>query len=581
MLVYTTPRFDKKVRKYNLQSKIDKLRDDLEVTGINAVRALFDPFPPYWKRAQATVRLIATISRVKENLVFCLLDILEREDTSYQRFQSDPRRFGTAHLDPLWSADDLLTWMEKYKHLKVGIHKLPPLPDEMRSWLGPPYWEDTTTQNFVVYESEEWGKRFQRPEILICGVKYCEVILDIINETNTGKYNLPAWPGLKLYHRDRYHVLFSTIETMATPARRILFLFAPFNNEPSETEVNGVVEAIEPLYKLLGNKAADVATDLSPDQVTPFATRAYPAYLIADEASWLTIESEEGANLAFSPEEEEILRSISIGESTLPVFINGRAGSGKSTILFYLFADYCYRKWRENLPADPLFLTYSGRLLEVAKDRVYKILSSHHRFLVARLEITEVEGGDAKTSFEAFILRLSDFFRPFQQFLLALLPVEEGKRFKAENYISFHDFKQLYFGKSLHRVSTTVPKYKRFPQEDPRVLRLGAKKSPELCWHVIRTFIKGYHLGTYMDAQDYQEVPRQERTISEDTFKEIHETIWQQWYRSVTTEQGYWDDQDLIRKILELECYAPEYGAIFCDEAQDFTSLDFHVNAND
>lgn len=92
-------------------------------------------------------------------------------------------------------------------------------------------------------------------------------------------------------------------------------------------------------------------------------------------------------------EEEKILHELStpeISHSSLPVFINGRAGSGKSTMLFYLFADYCYRyqkyylqhRQRLNSVPHPLFLTYNEQLLGKAREGVKKLLKSHHKFLL-------------------------------------------------------------------------------------------------------------------------------------------------------------------------------------------------------
>jgi superfamily I DNA/RNA helicase len=81
-----------------------------------------------------------------------------------------------------------------------------------------------------------------------------------------------------------------------------------------------------------------------------------------------------------------------------------------------------------------------------------------------------------------------------------------------------------------------------------------------------------------MTPEDYQEeVPRKERTVSLEKFQGIYDTIWERWYKRITQEQGYWDDQDLIARVLELKCYRPEYTAIFCDEAQDFTRLELQL----
>jgi tetratricopeptide (TPR) repeat protein len=309
-----------------------------------------------------------------------------------------------------------------------------------------------------------------------------------------------------------------------------------------------------------------LARQLSLSDLTPFARRSYPAYLLADEQSWLAIERGKESNLALSAEEEQILKSVSTtvpGNGSLPLFINGRAGSGKSTMLLYLFADYCYRKYHdkqgrrrsEPLPGEPLFLTYNERLLEVAKEGVTTLLSSHHRFVAERTQKEEIE-------------RVDHFFQPFQKFLFDLLPQSERVHFNQEKYISFHRFKQLYQG--INPVESKAIPSLQLPQ--------AKRYSPETCWHVIRSFIKGYGLEENMTPEDYQEeVPRKEHTISLEKFQGIYDTIWERWYKRITKEQGYWDDQDLIAKVLELKCYRPNYTAIFCDEAQDFTRLELQV----
>jgi hypothetical protein len=307
-------------------------------------------------------------------------------------------------------------------------------------------------------------------------------------------------------------------------------------------------------------------------------SRTYPSYLLADKDSWLEIEREEEANLALSPEEERVLRSVSLpasSDSALPIFINGRAGSGKSTMLFYLFADYCHRKYHYHhklpekllLPGDPLFLTYNEDLLKVAKDSVRKLLLSHHRFLAERSIEDEVPLTDA-------------FFKPFRKFLIDLLPADERERFVSGKYISFYRFKQLYTGEPFHKPSPKSRNEREKLLQERRIARQPGQArdwSPELCWHVIRAFVKGYRLNGYMDPDNYQEVPSKERTISDETFLQIYQNIWKRWYMPITTEHGYWDDQDLIRKVLKLSCYRPEYTAVFCDEAQDFTRLELQL----
>jgi hypothetical protein len=152
-------------------------------------------------------------------------------------------------------------------------------------------------------------------------------------------------------------------------------------------------------------------------------------------------------------------------------------------MLLYLFADYCYRKYYdkrgrrrvEPLPGEPLFLTYNERLLDVAREGVNTLLSSHHRFVAERSPGEEGQSIDR-------------FFQPFQKFLFNLLPPQEREplrgssalRFDPEKYISFHRFKQLYQGKSssesLAKSFSTSPKHDAIPQKPAGTLSAASSK---------------------------------------------------------------------------------------------------------
>jgi len=89
--------------------------------------------------------------------------------------------------------------------------------------------------------------------------------------------------------------------------------------------------------------------------------------------------------MALSVEEMNVIKSARVSGG-FPLFINGRAGSGKSTILQYLFADIIIRWFRENnseqeaeAMAPPIYLTSSKILLEEARKRVEKILHGELR----------------------------------------------------------------------------------------------------------------------------------------------------------------------------------------------------------
>ena len=564
MYVYRTSGCNDKAELYGLQERIDDLCVELETHRIDEVQARFERVYPYLKRRILNRRLIARILRVGDEQLLCLLDIFKRGDNDYEQFLEDPREYGRTHLDPQLNLQHIRDWLTREKNKQRPVQKLPELPSELRPWLEPPGWEmETLTEDWLIYESEEWVTRFRQPEIRDAWETYYQMVAGIRSGTHPCE-GFPDLLNVKLCTLNQHSVLYSEMQTADTFVGGVLFLLAPFNHRPSREEI---IQVGEKTALFDGSSTRNVlARPLSLHQLTPFAQRSYPSYLLADEQSWLAIERGKEANLALSVEEEQILQSVSSaapGQGSLPLFINGRAGSGKSTMLLYLFADYCYRKYYDKrghrreqpVPGEPLFLTYNERLLEVARDGVSTLLSSHYRFIAERSQ------GDEKES-------INHYFQPFQKFLFGLLPSHDRSHFDPEKYISFHRFKQLYQGKSpcdsLAKVVLHLPQGRRY--------------SPETCWHIIRSFIKGYGLEEYMTPEDYQqEVPRKEHTVSVEKFQGIYDTIWERWYKRITTEQGYWDDQDLIARVLKLKCYHPEYTAIFCDEAQDFTRLELQL----
>ncbi|HEY9833657.1 MAG TPA: hypothetical protein V6D26_24105, partial [Stenomitos sp.] len=564
MYVYRTSGCNDKAEFYGLQARIDELCLELESQRIDEVQARFERIYPYLKRRILNRRLIARILRVDDEQLLCLLDIFKRGDNDYEQFLEDPREYGRTYLDPQLNLQHIRDWLTREKNKQRPVEKLPELPSELRAWLELPGWEmETLTEDWLIYESEEWITRFRQPEIRNAWETYYQLIVGIRSGTHPSE-GFPDLLNVKLCTLNQHYVLYSEMQTADTFVGGVLFLLAPFNHKPSREEI---IQIGQKTALFDGFSTSNVlARPLSLHELTPFAQRSYPSYLLADEGSWLAIERGKEANLALSVEEEQILQSVSSaapGQGSLPLFINGRAGSGKSTMLLYLFADYCYRKYYDKrghrreqpLPGEPLFLTYNERLLEVARDGVSTLLSSHYRFVAER------SPGNEKDNIE-------HCFQPFQKFLFGLLPPQEKMHFDPEKYISFHRFKQLYQGKSpcesLAKVVLHLPQGKRY--------------SPETCWHIIRSFIKGYGLEEFMTPEDYQqEVPRKEHTVSVEKFQGIYDTIWERWYKRITTEQGYWDDQDLIARVLQLKCYRPEYTAIFCDEAQDFTRLELQL----
>lgn len=550
MYVYRTPEFNIQAEKRGILNHVERLCADLEGLRLDEVQSRFERVYPYLKRKEGNLRLIARIRRIGNDYILCWLKIFRRGDHEYEFFLRSRENFANHILEK--ALDTHLTqWLTTEKQRNKNQHySLFPLDQNLQIWLKRPDWEIDSNSS-IIYESQYWFTRFSEEEIQHDWQNYINLITDIA-ETKHKQEIETDWPQVRLYgYQDKY-LLFSRLITDDNLPRQVLFLIAPLNKYPSQAEIAHILDDVateENDAQILRKASNNRAKRLTLNILTSLAKRAYPSYFLADENLWLAIENDEGINLALSAEEEEILHSVSTNSPSLPLFLNGRAGSGKSTLLFHLFADYCHRHLQYcqekgiNIFAKPhpLFLAYNQSVTDLAKGRVMSLLESHHRFLSRR--------GQGKT-----VPNLSRFFQPFRPFLKGLLPPKERKKFKESNYISFYQFRQL-------------------------CRQAWRGYSPEKCWLVIRNFIKGYHLDerdNYPNVEDYQEIPKKERSVSIEDFQDIYNKVWK-WYDNYTQSTGKWDDQDLIRRVLQLKCYHSHYTVIFCDESQDFTQLELQL----
>jgi len=304
------------------------------------------------------------------------------------------------------------------------------------------------------------------------------------------------------------------------------------------------------------------------------ARRAYPYWILADFSIWQSIEDGGKSNLALSPEELEILRAVGNDPNSLPLIVDGRAGSGKSTMLNFIFASLLLRQREASKEEVPVYISYNDRLLEAARRTIMGIYRSNSQ--VATRQIKDGQHKDTNPG----------VFLSFREYLLEHLSGDEREMFPDSNYISFSDFKNSY-----KRLSS------RLKLPSPQ-LQLPQRISAEFAWFGIRQFIKGLLLPDGTDAvedlsdlqETYDSLSSKARTISFEDLQTIFQEIYLPWYKVQLKENNLWDDQDLVRQALtalgrsSLATHSSRIPgrvtAIVCDEVQDFSQQDLQFVLN-
>lgn len=565
MFVYRSTEFQEEVEELGLGEAVDKLTEWIERdvhTQAELVGRL-DPIVPYWKERSGKDRMVGVVRTIDGTDVFCWLAAFQRKDPDYESLCDDPREWGAKNLEPRATVTEVGAWLRRTRarlgREAAARQQAPRLPDTFDRWLTPatsqlPGWEE---DDVLVFESPLWNRRIGQQQYRDYWTDFYNTIERSLEEWNQatdvadGVATIaPTGNG----NDTDPHIVVARLR-LKEPAADVLFLVAPFLNRPTPDQIDETVQDTAPnLQELVG---ASKNGGLVQDDVARLATRTYPALLLADRDAWRDLEfHEDEGSLALSLEEEALLEDVyTLGtDRGLPLFINGRAGSGKSTMLTYLFAGYCFATQAHQLPGVPLYLTYNDELLGLARENVKALLRAactKHATLT----------GDTATADRVRPEDIDPWFASFRQFLLARIPDNVRERFRRDRHITFHFFKEAFLSGDGRLPPLRMPETHRW--------------SPELCWYVIRTLIKGYQSGQPMTPEDYAEIPRRDRVIDHETFAEIFNTVWARWYEKHTREGEFWDDQDLVAAALD--SWDPSMDgdtritAVFCDEAQDFT----------
>src|SRR3984893_4262048 len=490
------------------------------------------------KNLGRSFRLIAFTVPIFENeLLVLFLKVLARGSKEYENFLSNWNKDDGSIMRQFQPYDDteIREIYARLTSMSAPIH-LPELSPEERGWLYEVIRKTQPEDELIVLESEAWVRKMRAPE----NRDFLALYHQMLEQLGTSSLQ-PAFSnqGIVAYWEENKRL---GIVYLYRPDLHRLNLLEPVRHSE---DVKAIIADHERRLATTGGGAHDLSR---------IAARSYPYLMILDQDSWLAIQKDEEANLALSPEEAELLEFIQQtgikGELGYPLFINGRAGSGKSTMLQYLAADYVEFAVRRKTASLPLYMTCSRDLLERARATVRGLLAAHHeRLLEAKLDPAHIES------------ILSRSFAVFHDFLYSLLSTDVHKEFPRDRYVNYSEFRKLWYDDFAKR-----PEAKHI--------------SPDLAWHTIRSYIKGIRStdGDELSPEEFKALPRRRRSVSEATYELIFDRAWSSWYKRLCENEGYWDDEDLAARVRalglarEMDC-----SAIFCDEAQDFTPVELDI----
>ncbi len=541
LLTCMTEEARQKARLHNRLEKISKFLDEIEE--IQTLDYLTPIYQNFYMKVRENFRIIFSIHQQNNYTILCMFDFLRRGGNEYLELR-DNLSLKKTFAEKLHDKIEI-TNTEHFKQRIASFEECPQLPkspvpdDNEYIWLNH---EAATINQVIVLETEAWGKAQLQPHFKRSGNAIHRLLQDQIyteidkfhTENSQSQLTPPIAPYFEPSHVDdndfRIHLQYF-------PSHHILMLL---DLTKKDVTIRGFPEEIE--REALISKAQ----------------RAYELdVFLLDPDDYFKIQEQQQGNLALSPEESDILAQVSQRENRFPLFINGRAGSGKSTILQYLLKDYLYlgiKHWNPEVRHTPLYLTYSKNLCEAASDHVSRLLDANANLLLRQGE----EWQNNYKQYKGEIL--ANTFKLFRDFLIELLPEETRERFVPERRIGYGQFKRLWEQRTTR--NTELRRY-----------------TVDLVWHIIRTYIKGMSRGEgdVLTPDAYLDLPRKHRTVTDEDFKRVYDLVWSKWYQPHCQETGHWDDQDLALAVLDEATFPRTYPAVFCDEAQDFTAIELKI----
>ncbi len=533
-VVFQTEDFKQQVQKHGFKDKVTKLINSIEKNQ-RFSPVSFGRLGNYRKKRLGDYRLIIkekeiTINDQTYNVLVFFKFINRGDKNTYDAINDQIRKGQTIHT---FDDEDIKKYLiDRFKNNSITKQKL---NEEEKDFL----WNISAQQRNLgedyIYETKNWINNVKKFREFLNNIR--EKIENILYE-NEGKTNIDN--KLKEENINRIKIYYRYY------SNKKILLLCDIRDDENTVDLNDCIK-------------------FEDNNIARIAFRGYPSFFVIDDNIWFDIQNDNGINLVLSPEEKNILSSLYNQETAFPLFINGRAGSGKSTILQFIFADYL--KIFNNLKSDnfsepPVLLSYSEDLVSNARERVNGLLTKHHKYIIDDKE--NIDSGKEQEIKELVYHSI----KTYKEFLLNFLDKDDKQKFDNGSYVDFSKFYQLW--------------HEKYGKTKSKERKIG----PEIAWHIIRTYIKGFYIEDYLSPEEYETLPDSEKSVSIDDYKTIYNSVWGKWYKGITVrvdrddENSYWDDLDLARYILKNNRYKSIYPGIFCDEAQDFTRVELELLFN-
>lgn len=403
----------------------------------------------------------------------------------------------------------------------------PSLPYNLKEWNN---FDLKVTYN--IYETEEWAS-FAMSNSTENGMKPIDskmygLLLTNIIDGNVLPEEISTNEDTQLYSAslNNIGIIYSKI-ALSTEKEPIFLLHGGGHLNTQKTHWEEISKKCKENFQAISNIK----------EVRQIAVRAYPSWTLVDDELWANIQkTSETGNLSLLPEQTSFLKNFKF-----PLYINGQAGSGKSTMLYYLFANAYYYKYKLNkVNGNIIFITENEELLKHSQQAIRQLLLFNPEFAMV----------------EEDLVNLDKHFISFKRLLIHYLPNEHKINFDSKKYLDFPEFKKQYEKSTISNA-------------------IKNRYSSELVWFAISTFIKGYDLTETITTANYDKIAKKE--IKELLSKEVLQGIEKEplrFYEKLIQQDGYWDKLSVIKYLKKNELANDLYEAIFCDEAQDFSRIE-------